>query len=79
ALKVTRGYYKEYFPPKEILKMATVNGAKALNIDTGYIEEDKFPDLIILKQKSKDPILSIINRTEPQDIKNMILDGNLIF
>ncbi|MGZ7208435.1 MAG: amidohydrolase family protein [Methanobacterium sp.] len=79
ALKVTRGYYREYFPPKEILKMATVNGAKALNIDTGYIEEDKFPDLIILKQKSKDPILSIINRTEPQDIKNMILDGNLIF
>lgn len=79
ALKVTRGYYREYFPPAEILKMATVNAANALNLDTGCIKEDKCPDLIILKQKSKDPILSVINRTELLDIKNIILQGNLIF
>jgi cytosine/adenosine deaminase-related metal-dependent hydrolase len=79
ALKVTRGYYKEYFPPTEILKMATINAANALNLDTGIIEEDKIPDLIVIKQKSNDHVLSIINRTELQDIKNMILDGNLVF
>lgn len=79
ALKVTRGYYREYFPPTEILKMATINAANALNMDNGYIEEGKTPDLIIIKQKSENPLLSIINRTEPQDITNMILDGNLVF
>jgi len=59
--------------------MATINAANALNLNTGCIDEDKISDLIIIKQKSKDPVLSIINRTEPHDIKSMILDGNLIF
>ena len=79
ALKVTRGYYKEYFPPVEILKMATINAANALKMDTGCIEEGKTADIIIAKQKSEDPILSIINRTEPSDIKNTIIEGNLAF
>lgn len=79
ALKVTRAYYKEYFPPSEILKMATINAADTLKLNTGTIEEDKNPDLIILKQKSQDPLLSIINRTEPSDIKHMIIDGKLLF
>ncbi len=79
ALKVTRGYYREYFPPAEILKMATVNASNALNINSGYIEEDKIADLVIVKQKSENPVLSIINRTELQDIKKLILNGNLVF
>lgn len=79
ALKVTRGYYKEYFPPVEILKMATINAANALKMDTGCIEEGKTADIIIAKQKSEDPILSIINRTEPSDIKNTIIEGKLAF
>ncbi len=79
ALKVTRGYYREYLPPTEIFKMATRNAARVLKIDGGYIAEDKDPDLIIIKQKSKDPILSMINRTELEDIKNMMVDGNLIY
>ncbi|HML04792.1 MAG TPA: amidohydrolase family protein [Methanobacterium sp.] len=79
TLKVTRGYYREYFPPVEILKMATVNAANVLNLNTGCIKEDKTADIIITRQKSDDPILSIINRTEPSDIKNTIIDGNLVF
>jgi cytosine/adenosine deaminase-related metal-dependent hydrolase len=79
ALKVTRGYYKEYFPPVEILKMATINAANALKVDTGCIEEGKTADIIIAKKKSEDPILSIINRTELLDIKNTIIEGNLAF
>jgi imidazolonepropionase-like amidohydrolase len=79
ALKVTRGYYKEYFSPVEILKMATINAANALKMDTGYIEEGKTADIIIVKKKSEDPILSIINRTELSDIKNTIIEGNLAF
>ena len=69
TLKITRGYYKEYFAPVEILKMATINAAKTLNLNTGSIEEGKTADIIIARQESDDPILSLINRTEPTDIK----------
>jgi cytosine/adenosine deaminase-related metal-dependent hydrolase len=79
SLKVTRGYYREYFPPLEIFKMATINAANALNLDTGCIEEGKTADIIIARQKSEDHVLSIINRTEPTDIKNTIIGGNLVF
>jgi cytosine/adenosine deaminase-related metal-dependent hydrolase len=79
ALKVTRGYYREYFPPAEIFKMATINAANTLNLDTGCLKEGKTAEIILARQKSHDPVLSIINRTEPQDIQNMIIGDNLIF
>jgi cytosine/adenosine deaminase-related metal-dependent hydrolase len=77
ALKITRGYYREYFPPLEILKMATVNAAKAFNLNAGSIEEGKKADLLIIKKISDDPILSIINRTELKHIKYSITEGNI--
>jgi len=75
TLKVTRGYYKEYFPPVEILKMATVNAGLAFNINTGCIEEGKLADIMVVEQLSKDPVLSLINRTEPEHIKSVINEG----
>ena len=78
SLKVTRGYYKQYFSPKEILKMATVNAGKALDMNIGYLKEGMMADLIILKQKSLNPILSIINRTNKDDIKFVISEGDII-
>lgn len=77
ALKITRGYYREYFPPLEILKMATVNAAKAFNLNSGSIEEGKKADLLIIKKISDDPIVSIINRTELKHIKYSITEGNI--
>ncbi len=79
TLKVVRGYYREYFPPKEVLKMATVNAGKALELDIGVIEEGKVADIIIVEQVSNDPILSIINRTESKNIKGIITDGKLVY
>ena len=79
TLKVTRGYYREYFPPVEILKMATINAATTLKLDTGCIEEGKTADIVITKHRSEDPVLSIINRTELSDIKNVVIEGNLVF
>jgi cytosine/adenosine deaminase-related metal-dependent hydrolase len=78
ALKITRAYYKDYFSPVEILKMATVNAGQALNINTGCIEEGKLADLMIVKQLSKNPILSLINRTESKNIIGLVTDGNVI-
>lgn len=79
ALKVTRGYYKDSFPAREIFKMATVNAAKALKLNLGWLEEDKIADIMIIEQISHDPILSIINRTETRNIRNLIFEGEILF
>jgi cytosine/adenosine deaminase-related metal-dependent hydrolase len=79
ALKVTRGYYKEYFPPVEILKMATVNAGQAFNLELGCIEQGKLADIMIVEQLSNDPILSLVNRTESKNIIGLMTDGNLVY
>ena len=79
ALKVTRGYYREYFSPAEIFKMATINAANAFNLNTGCIKEGRTADIIIVKEFSNNSILSLINRTEPNDIIGLITEGNIIY
>jgi len=79
ALKVTRALYKTHISPVEIFKMATVNPARALGIETGVIEEGKTADIMLIKGVSGDPILSIINRTGYNSIKTLIKDGSVIF
>ncbi len=79
ALKVTRGYHREYFSPAEIFKMATVNAANAFNLNNGCIKEENTADIIIVKEFSVNPILSIINRTEPKDIVGLIIEGNIVY
>jgi len=79
ALKVTRGYYREYFPPLEVFKMATVNAARALNLNLGCIKEGKIADIMVVEQISEDPILSLINRTESKNIICVITEGNIVF
>ncbi len=78
ALKITRAHYKEYFPPEEIIKMATVNAGQALELDVGSIYEGRLADLMVVEQISSNPYLSIVNRTEPGNIKNMIVEGHII-
>jgi cytosine/adenosine deaminase-related metal-dependent hydrolase len=79
ALKVTRGYYKTYIPPLEVFKMATLNPAMALGLNSGSIEEGKIADIMLVNGMSGDPVLSLINRTESQNIKALIKEGNIVF
>jgi cytosine/adenosine deaminase-related metal-dependent hydrolase len=79
ALKVTRGNYREYFPPVEILKMATVNAGPALNLNIGCIQEGMLADIMMIEQLSDNPILSLINRTESKNIIGLMTDGNLVY
>ena len=79
ALKVTRGYYKTYLSPLEVFKMATLNPAMALGLNLGSIEEGKIADIMLVSGMSGDPILSLINRTESQNIKALIKEGNIVF
>ena len=79
ALKITRAYYREYIPPVEVFKMATINPARALGLNIGTIEEGKLADIMLVSGLSGDPILSLINRTETQNIKALIKEGNIVF
>jgi len=76
TLKVTRGSTGEYFPPVEVLRMATVNASE---ITGGGVIEEGFPaDLMITEKLSADPQLSIINRTESKNIIYLIIKGKLV-
>lgn len=79
ALKVTRGYYREYFSPTEIFKMATINAANAFNLNTGCIKEERIADIVIVNELSSNPLLSLINRTEPNNITGLIAEGNIVY
>ncbi|MDP3034676.1 MAG: amidohydrolase family protein [Methanobacteriaceae archaeon] len=79
ALKTTRGYSKKYLSPSDVLKMATTNVSKAIDIDSGIIKEDCVADIMLVKQLSKNPWLSIINRTESKNIICLIRKGKIVY
>ena len=76
--KITKAISQTYIPPKEILKMCTSNFSKFSQQLIGVLEKNSVADILILKQKSKNPYLSIINRTKPKHIKYLIKKGNTI-
>ena len=75
TLKIMKGFSKDYIAPIEILKMATTNlcvaDSLSEKINKSYIAECQNCELMILNQKSSNPYLSIINRTEVNDIANI--------
>lgn len=76
--KVTKAISQTYISPKEILKMCTTNFSKFSNELIGVLEKNSVADILVIKQKSKNPYLSIINRTKPKHIKYLIKKGNII-
>lgn len=73
-------------PSYEILKMATINGAKALKKDDrlGSVEEGKIADLIILDLNSEtlqpinDIISDIVYNAKGSNVITTIINGNVI-
>lgn len=73
-------------PAYEILKMATINGAKALGLDKeiGSLEEGKFADIIILDLNSvvTNPINNlfsqIVYNAKGNNVNTTIINGNIL-
>lgn len=73
-------------PAYEIIKMATINGAKALNQEKeiGSIEENKKADLIILDlekastQPVNDVFSNIVYNVTPNNIETTIINGKIV-
>ena len=72
TLKIMKGISKNYIAPVEILKMATTNPLLADSlcekINKSYVEEGQKAEFMMVNQKSNNPYLSLINRTEVDDI-----------
>jgi len=76
TLKAVRGSYKNKITAYDILKMATINGFKILGKDIS-IKEGNVSDILVIKRKSDDPYLSIVNRSSPGDIMNFIMGNQM--
>ena len=81
TLKAIRASYYKYLSPLNVLKMPTTNPVKNDKINKSFIDINQDVELFIAKKLSNNPYLSLINRTEKNDIKylinkNEILDFN---
>ncbi|QUC64752.1 amidohydrolase family protein [Nitrosopumilus sp. K4] len=82
--KATMGIHKKRINPKEILKMATVNGGKLLRKDIGVIENGKIADCIFIEKHALDlepmhnPHASIVHRASESSIRAVMIGGKVV-
>jgi cytosine/adenosine deaminase-related metal-dependent hydrolase len=82
--KVSMGIRKIRVSPREILKMATVNGGKILKKDIGVIETGKYADGIFIEKHSLDlePMhnvyASIVHRASESTIRAVMIGGKIV-
>jgi cytosine/adenosine deaminase-related metal-dependent hydrolase len=82
--KLTRTLENKPVTPREILKMATVNGAKILGINSGAIVTGRSADMIFIDKNNldispmHDPHTSIVHRANPNTILNVMIDGKFV-
>ena len=83
-----KGIYKnpKAIPAYEVLKMATINGAKALGLDNkiGSIEEGKIADIIVINvntevmQPVNDVIADIVYNANGNNVETTIINGKIL-
>jgi cytosine/adenosine deaminase-related metal-dependent hydrolase len=82
--KATMGIKKKRIDPKNILKMATVNGGKILKKDIGIIQNKKIADCIFIDKHALDlepmhnPHASIVHRASESTIKAVMIEGKIV-
>ena len=82
--KASRATEDDLISPKEILKLATVNGAELLGINSGYIAAGRAADLIFIDKRHIDlyPVhnayASIIHRASQNSIRAVMINGKFV-
>ena len=67
--------------PEEVLRMATVNAARIFKLDGGAIQRDRRADIIFIDmdsqnlRHSRNVVSALVNRTEPGNVKRVMIDG----
>ena len=74
----------EFLAAKDILKLATVNAAKILRLNSGYIGAGRAADLIFIDKNHIDlypihnPYASIVHRTTQDSIRAVMINGKFV-
>jgi cytosine/adenosine deaminase-related metal-dependent hydrolase len=82
--KVSRATEGEMIEPRELLKMATVNAAQILRLNSGCIEAGRSADLIFIDKKHvdlypvHDPYAAVVHRLSQSSIKAIMIDGRFV-
>ena len=82
--KVSMGLNKKRIPPKQILKMATVNATKLLSKNIGKIENGYLADCVFLDKHAidlepmHDPHASIVHRASESSIRAVMIGGKIV-
>ncbi len=69
---------------KQILQMATVNGAKALNINSGILREGYKADIIIVNPwrinmvYAHEPVSSTVYSATPENVETVMVEGRIL-
>ncbi|MGI0019158.1 MAG: amidohydrolase family protein [Nitrososphaera sp.] len=71
----------EFIEPRELIKMATVNAARMLGLDSGSIEAGKAADLVVIDTKHADlypvhdPYAAVVHRAGPGSVAAVMVNG----
>jgi len=82
--KASRAVEGEMIEAREVLKMATVNAAQILQLNSGWIETGRVADLIFVDKKHADlypmhdPHAAIVHRLSESSIKAVMIDGRFV-
>ncbi|HEV8404371.1 MAG TPA: amidohydrolase family protein [Nitrososphaera sp.] len=82
--KASRATEGEMIKPRELLKMATVNAAEILRLNSGCIEAGRAADLIFIDKKHADlypmhdPYAAVVHRLSQSSIRAIMIDGRFV-
>jgi cytosine/adenosine deaminase-related metal-dependent hydrolase len=82
--KVSRATDAHQISARDILKMATVNGAEILHLNSGCIEPGRSADMMFIDKRHvdlypiHDPYASIVQRASQSSIMGMMINGEFV-
>jgi cytosine/adenosine deaminase-related metal-dependent hydrolase len=82
--KASRAAEGDMVEPRELLKMATVNAARILKLNSGCIEAGRAADLIFIDKKHvdlypmHDPYAAVVHRLSQSSIRAVMIDGRFV-
>jgi cytosine/adenosine deaminase-related metal-dependent hydrolase len=82
--KASRAIEGEMIKAQELLKMATINAAQILRLNTGCIEAGRAADLVFIDKKHADlypihdPYTAVVHRLSQSSIRAVMIDGRFV-
>jgi cytosine/adenosine deaminase-related metal-dependent hydrolase len=82
--KASRAMEGEMIKAQELLKMATINAAQILRLNTGCIQAGRAADLVFIDKKHADlypmhdPYAAVVHRLSQNSIRAVMIDGRFV-